>query len=113
VLEVLHVPEERIVVVANHRDGHGVPELERTQVESFLKCRVAAEMPFDAHVIGGSVSHGVPFVVSGQSSEPLAALHRIAHALGLEPNEATPAAAPSAAEPDRRKKGRRRLAFSR
>jgi pilus assembly protein CpaE len=113
VLDVLHVPEERVAVVGNHRDDVGVVELERGQVESFLNRRVSAELPFDAAVIGGSVSRGVPFVAGSPDSSATHAMHDVARALGLGASDdnATAAVAPSDAQS--RKKGRRLLAFSR
>jgi pilus assembly protein CpaE len=110
VLEVLHVPAEKIAVVGNHRDDAGVVELERAQVESFLKAPIAAELPFDPGVVGGSVSRGVPFVVTSPGSAPSDAIHNVARAVGVDLGEHVAAAPP---EPDRRKKSRKILAFSR
>jgi pilus assembly protein CpaE len=110
VLDVLHVPPEKIAVVGNHRDDAGVVELERPQVESFLKAAIAAEIPFDPGVVGGSVSRGVPFVVTSPHSAPAAAIGNIARALGMEMGDGVVVAP---VEPERRRKGRKLLAFSR
>jgi len=113
VLEVLHVPPERIAVVANHRDDAGVLELERAQVEGFLKTPIAAEIPFDPGVIGASVSRGIPFVSSSPNSSSARALEDVARALGLEVGAPQPAAATPPADAGTRKKRGRLLAFSR
>ncbi len=110
VLEVLHVAPERIAVVANHRDDVGAVELERAQVEAFLKMSIAAELPFEPGVVGGSVSRGVPFVVSNPNSAAAEAIADVARAVGLDMGEPQAAAA---VDVDRKKRGRRRLALSR
>jgi len=110
VLDVLHVPDEKIVVVCNHRDDPSVAELEPSQVEKFLKKDIAAVVPFDAAVVSGSVSRGVPFVASHPQCAPARAMLDVARAVGADVGESTTEAV---GEPERRRKRGRLLAFSR
>jgi pilus assembly protein CpaE len=110
VFEVLKVPEEKIHVVANHREDAGGGELQRAQVEGFLKSQIAAEVPFDPVVVGGSVGRGVPFVVLSPDSAPARALEQVARAIGAVAADAPPA--PAVDSGPRGKLGRL-LAFSR
>lgn len=107
VIGVLQVDPERIVVVANHRDAPLAGGMDRARVEDFLRHPVAAEIPHDAMAIGGSVSSGVPVVISGHSSPATAAFERLASALTGD------AGTESATEPAGKKRSRRRLGFAR
>jgi len=112
VLEVLHVPAEHTIVVANHRDAAGVVELERGQVENFLKTDISVEVPFDPAVVGGSVSRGVPLVLSSPDSAVTKAVVELARAVGAPSEVAGAAGGPA---PDKRppKRPRRLLGFAR
>ena len=79
--------------------------MDRARIEDFLRHPVAAEIPFDAPGIGGSVSLGVPVVISGHSSPATAAFERLAAAV-------TGQADPGDAEQPGKKRGRRRLGFA-
>ena len=107
VIGVLQVDPERIVVVANHRDAPLAGGMDKARIEDFLRHPVAAEIPHDPMAIGGSVSSGVPVVISGHSSPATAAFERLASALT---GDAGPDAA---AEPAGKKRSRRRLGFTR
>jgi MinD-like ATPase involved in chromosome partitioning or flagellar assembly len=107
VIGVLQVDPERIVVVANHRDAPLAGGMDRARIEDFLRHPVAAEIPHDASAIGGSVSSGVPVVISGHSSPATAAFERLASAL-----TGAAGAEPSADQPGK-KRSRRRLGFAR
>ena len=107
VIGVLQVDPERIVVVANHRDAALAGGMDRARIEDFLRHPVAAEIPFDATAIGGSVSTGVPVVIGGHSTPATAAFERLASALL---GDTSPE---SAAEPLGKKRSRRRLGFAR
>ncbi len=107
VIGVLQVDPERIVVVANHRDAPLAGGMDKARIEDFLRHPVAAEIPYDATAIGGSVSSGVPVVIAGHSSPATAAFERLAAALLGD------AGPESAAEPAGKKRGRRRLGFAR
>ena len=107
VIGVLQVDPERIVVVANHRDAPLAGGMDRARIEDFLRHPVAAEIPYDATAIGGSVSTGVPVVIGGHSTPATAAFERLASALTGD------AATESAAEQPGKKRSRRRLGFAR
>jgi pilus assembly protein CpaE len=107
VIGVLQVDPERILVVANHRDAPLAGGMDRARIEDFLRHPVAAEIPFDAAGIGGSVSLGVPVVIGGHSSPATASFERLAAAVT---GQAGPADAADA-QPGK-KRGRRRLGFA-
>jgi pilus assembly protein CpaE len=107
VIGVLQVDPERILVVANHRDAPLAGGMDRARIEDFLRHSVAAEIPFDAAGIGGSVSLGVPVVISGHSSPATAAFERLAAAVT---GQAGPADA--AEQQPGKKRSRRRLGFA-
>jgi len=107
VIGVLQVDPERIIVVANHRDAPLAGGMDRARIEDFLHHPVAAEIPYDATAIGGSVSSGVPVVIGGHSSPATAAFERLASALTGE------GGAESATEQPGKKRSRRRLGFAR
>jgi pilus assembly protein CpaE len=107
VIGVLQVDPERIVVVANHRDAPLAGGMDRARIEDFLRHSVAAEIPYDATAIGGSVSTGVPVVIGGHSTPATAAFERLASALTGD------AAPESVAEQSGKKRSRRRLGFAR
>ncbi|MFI5287518.1 MAG: CpaE family protein [Candidatus Dormibacteria bacterium] len=107
VIGVLQVDPERIVVVANHRDAPLAGGMDRARIEDFLRHPVAAEIPYDATAIGGSVSTGVPVVIGGHSTPATAAFERLASALTGD------AGPESVAEQSGKKRSRRRLGFAR
>ena len=107
VIGVLQVDPERILVVANHRDAPLAGGMDRARIEDFLRHPVAAEIPHDAAGIGGSVSLGVPVVISGHSSPATAAFERLAAAVT---GQADPADA--ADQQPGKKRSRRRLGFA-
>ncbi len=107
VIGVLQVDPERILVVANHRDAPISGGMDKARIEDFLRHPVAAEIPYDAAAIGGSVSAGVPVVIAGHSSPATAAFERLATALTGD------AAPESIADQPGKKRSRRRLGFAR
>ena len=108
VLEVLHLPSERIVVVANARDPKTENHLDRAQAEGFLHTPIALEIPHDPAVVGASVSRGVPFLSSAPQSLAGRAIVQLADLL-IGPARA----APAPATPPEPKRQRRRLGFAR
>jgi pilus assembly protein CpaE len=107
VIGVLQVDPERILVVANHRDAPLAGGMDRARIEDFLRHPVAAEIPFDGAGIGGSVSLGVPVVISGHSSPATAAFERLAAAVTGQPGPAE-----AAEQQPGKKRSRRRLGFA-
>ncbi len=107
VIGVLQVDPDRILVVANHRDAPLAGGMDRARIEDFLRHPVAAEIPFDATAIGGSVSSGVPVVIGGHSTPATAAFERLASALTGDAGPESTAEAPG------KKRSRRRLGFAR
>jgi hypothetical protein len=99
-----------VVVVANHRDNAG--ELDKRGAESFLGARISVEIPFAADVIAGSVHKGVPFVSSHPSAAPTTALRAIVDILDPVSRNGGDSAANDQSS-DQRRRGRRRLGFSR
>jgi pilus assembly protein CpaE len=105
VLEVLRLPDERIVLVANQRDPRNENQLDRSQAESFLHRQVRLEIPNDPVLVAASVSRGVPFVTNAPQSQIARAVNQLADLL-VAPADATPA-------PTDRKRQRRLLSFAR
>lgn len=111
VLGVLKIPEERLLVVANHRDAPSENSLTRAQAETFLGARIALEIPFDPAVVGTTVSRGAPFVTTSPQSGVAQALVQLAD---LVANGGEAAPPPEVAEPaPPAKKQRRLLSFAR
>jgi pilus assembly protein CpaE len=110
VFDTLRVPPERVLVVANHRESAG--ELDGRGAETFLGTAIAAEIPYDANLVATSVNTGVPFVLKEPKSKASAAVHAIAAAIDVV---AVPvaSAAPVVDEPEKKKRTRRKLSFSR
>ncbi len=106
VIGVLQVDPERILVVANHRDAPIAGGMDKARIEDFLRHPVAAEIPHDAAGIGGSVSLGVPVVISGHSSPATAAFERLA---AVVTGQADPA---DAEQQPGKKRSKRRLGFA-
>jgi pilus assembly protein CpaE len=109
VLEALEVLPTRVLVVANHRESAG--ELDARGAGSFLGTAIAADIPFDATIVAKSVNAGVPFVVSHPGSRPAAGVLAVATAIDPASQVAQPAA--KGATPDKKKRPRRMLSFSR
>ncbi|MBV8194992.1 MAG: response regulator [Candidatus Dormibacteraeota bacterium] len=107
VLNVLKVTEERLVLVANNRDPRSENSLERAQAETFLHSRIALDIPYDPAVVGGSVSHGTPFVTSAPQSPAARAINQLADLLATRELTAASGGVPS------RKRQRRLLGFAR
>ncbi len=110
VMEVLKLEADRFVLVLNHREGAG--EMERGHAESFLDLRAAVELPFDSAVVAGSVSQGVPFVLSHPQSQVAVRIEELARALTADLEIAAPEVEPAAA-PEPPPKSRRRLGLGR
>ena len=73
----LGVDPTHVFVIANHREAAG--ELASGgAAASYLGAAIAAEIPYDARVVSGSVKQGVPFVIGNGSSRPARALRAIA-----------------------------------
>ena len=110
VLESLGVDPTKVMVVANHRDAAG--ELDRRGAETFLGAHVSVEIPHAADVVANSVHKGTPFVLSHRSASPSAALRDIAAAIDpLSRNRSDSAS--NGGTDGKKRRGRRRLGFSR
>lgn len=107
VLEVLHVPSEHIVLVANTRDPRTDNHLDRAQAESFLHQPIALEIPHDPAVVGASISRGVPFLSSAPQSLAGRAITQLADVLAGRQAETMTDTTPE------RKRQRRLLGFAR
>jgi pilus assembly protein CpaE len=110
VLESLGVDPTSVAVVANHREAAG--ELDRRGAETFLGARISVEIPFASEVVANSIHNGVPFVISSPSAAPTAAVRAIVG--GIDPvsqNGSDPAS--SGESSGKKKRGRRKLGFSR
>ena len=108
VMDVLKLPQDKFVIVANHREG--ASELEMSYAETFLRRQITIEIPHDAAAIPSSVSHGVPFVISAPQSPATAKIEQLA--LRILPAGQTPLATTEMlAAP--KKKQRRLLGFAR
>jgi pilus assembly protein CpaE len=111
VLGVLKIPEERVLVVANHRDEPSENSLARAQAENFLGTRVALEIPFDPAVVGATVSRGTPFVSNAPQSGVAQAMVQLAELI-VSGGEVAPQLE-AAETPAAGKRQRRRLSFAR
>jgi pilus assembly protein CpaE len=99
VLDVLHIPDDRCLVVLNHRDAPGPVQLDRRQIEEFLKLPVNVEIPHDP-AVGTSISRGLPLAL-GTASPATAALQQLAEA--VDPALTAPASA-SDVQPQRKRR---------
>ncbi len=110
VLESLGVDPTSVAVVANHREAAG--ELDRRGAETFLGARISVEIPFAAEVVANSIHNGVPFVISSPSAAPTAAVRAIVGSIDpVSQNGSDPAS--SGESSGKKKRGRRKLGFSR
>jgi pilus assembly protein CpaE len=110
VLDTLNVSPNRVLVVANHRESAG--ELDSRGAEKFLGTTIAAEIPYDASVVATSVNSGVPFVIKEPKSKASVGVRAIATAIDVAPAAEASVAEP-AAEPEKKKRPRHKLSFSR
>ncbi|MBV9100221.1 MAG: response regulator [Candidatus Dormibacteraeota bacterium] len=60
VLESLNVDPNAVLLIVNQSDGHS--DFNRESIEQNLRQPVAAQLPYDAKVVGESVTRGSPFV---------------------------------------------------
>lgn len=112
VLGVLKVSEDRVLLVANHRDAPSENALTRAQAENFLGRAIALEIPFDAAVVGTTVSRGTPFVTTMPQSGVAQAVRQLADLIVNGGDAAPPPQEPAEAAPAA-KRQRRRLSFAR
>jgi pilus assembly protein CpaE len=110
ILETLGTDPTTVVVVANHRDSAG--ELDTRGAETFLGARISIEIPFAADLVAGSIKKGIPFILSSPSAPPSVALAAIANLLDPVSQTGGDSAA-NDQTPDQKRRGRRRLKFSR
>jgi pilus assembly protein CpaE len=110
VLESLGVDPTRVMVVANHRETAG--ELDRRGAETFLGAHISVEIPFSADLVATSINKGVPFVISSPSSAPAAALGAIVATIDPMSRNSGDSASEGGSS-GKKKKGRRKLGFSR
>lgn len=110
VMEVLKVPDDRFLLVLNHREGSG--EMDRGHAEHFLGLPAAVEIPYDPSVVAVSVSRGTPFILSHPGSQVAARIDELARAVtGADGTEVAGEAEP---EPDpEHRRPRRRLGLRR
>ncbi len=110
VLDALKVPPTRVLVVGNHRESAG--ELDSRGAEKFLGTTIVAEIPYDATVVATSINTGVPFVIKEPRAKASLGVHAIATAIDAAPAAEASDAAPAAA-PEKKKRQRHKLSFSR
>ncbi len=110
VMEVLKVPEDRFLLVLNHREGSG--EMERSHAEHFLGLLAAVELPYEPAVVAVSVSRGAPFVLTHPRSVAAARIDELARSVApaAEPGAGAPPPPGPEPEPPR---SRRRLGLRR
>jgi pilus assembly protein CpaE len=110
VIESLGIDPTNVMVVANHRETAG--ELDRRGAETFLGAHISVEIPFSADLVATSIKEGVPFVISSPSSAPAAALQAIVATIDPMSRSSSDSASEGGSS-GKKKKGRRKLGFSR
>jgi pilus assembly protein CpaE len=110
VIESLGIDPTNVMVVANHRETAG--ELDRRGAETFLGAHISVEIPFSAELVATSINKGLPFVISSPSSAPAAALQAIVATIDPMSRNSSDSASDGGSS-GKKKKGRRKLGFSR
>lgn len=100
VLESLNIEPASILLLVNRQDGHS--DFNRESIEQNLGHQVAAQLPFDARVVGDAVTRGAPFVTLHPDTEISKAVREI---VGLIVPEPAAAGSAAAANDKRRRRG--------
>lgn len=108
VLESLSIDPSSVLLIVNRQDGHS--DFNRDSIEQNLGHPVAAQLPFDARVVGEAVTRGAPFVTLHPDTEVSKAVREIVGLIVPEPAGAAAGSGATAAAADKR---RRRGIFGR
>lgn len=100
VLESLNIEPSSVLLLVNRQDGHS--DFNRESIEQNLGHQVAAQLAFDARVVGDAVTRGAPFVTLHPDTEISKAVREI---VGLIVPEPAAAGGAAAANDKRRRRG--------
>ncbi len=110
VLDAVGIDPTTVMVVANHRETAG--ELDRRGAETFLGAHISIEIPHAAELVAQSINKGVPFVIGSPSAAATTALRSILAT--IDPvSQKRGGTASTDINAATRRRGRRRLGFSR
>ena len=100
VLDSLNIESSSVLLVVNRQDGHS--DFNRDSIEQNLGHPVAAQLPYDARVVGDAVTRGAPFVTLHPDADVSKAVREI---VGLIVPEPAAAAGAGTAVDKRRRRG--------